>query len=62
MHPFMHSEKLASVQSSTTAHQGEQAASKSSPHATSEQANAIEAAINALAKLRNEARMTPPYW
>jgi hypothetical protein len=57
----MHSEKLASVQSSTTAHQGEQAASKSSPQATSEQANAIvEAAINALATLLNEARMTPP--
>jgi hypothetical protein len=56
----MHSEKLASVQSSTTAHQGEQAASKS-PQATSEQANAIvEAAINALATLLNEARMTPP--
>ena len=48
----MHSEKLASVQSSTTVHQGEQAGSKSSPQLMSEHAIPMEAAINALEAFR----------
>ena len=48
----MHSEKLISVQSSTTVHQGEQAGSKSSPQPMSENAIPMEAAINALEAFR----------
>jgi len=51
-HAFMHSEKLASVQSSTTVHQGEQAGSKPSPQLMSEHAIPMEAAINALEAFR----------
>jgi hypothetical protein len=51
-HAFMHSKKLASVQSSTTVHQGEQAGSKPSPQLMSEHAIPMEAAINALEAFR----------
>jgi hypothetical protein len=56
----MQSEKLTSVHSSTTAHQEEQAVSKSSPQATTVKINATEVAVNALTRLLNEARIAPP--